>query len=97
MIAQIPGQLVLMVLVLVDVVSPGKGLVTCGDGDFSGSIIRDRFAETAADKRRPYLVETEYGDVIGRARSYREGAYLLAQHHGYEKPSVTVEIEHERD
>lgn len=91
------GQLALMVLVLVDVVSPGKGLVTCGAGDFSGSIVRDRFAETDEHKRRPYFVETEVGDVIGRSRSYREGAYLLAQHHGFTKPSVTVEIEHERD
>lgn len=92
------GQLALLVLVLVDVVSPGKGLVTCGAGDFSGCLIRDGFAETPDEKRRPYIVETEYGDVIGRARSYRDGAFLLAAHHGFvEKASVTVQIEHERD
>ncbi|MBW0114936.1 hypothetical protein [Pseudonocardia abyssalis] len=93
----VPGQLALLVLVCVDVVAKGKGLVTCGAGDFSGSLIRDRFATTPDEKRRPYIVETEYGEVVGRSRSYREGVYLLASHHGYAKPSVTVEIEHERD
>lgn len=85
------SQLALLVLVLVDVVAPGKGLVTCGLGDFSGSVIRDR------ESGRGYLVETEYGDVIGRSRSYRDAAYLLAKHHGHDRDSVTVEIEHERD
>lgn len=87
-------QLALLVLVCVDVVSPGKGLVTCGAGDFSGSIVLDRYTE---GPRRLYIVETEYGDVIGRSRSYRDGAFLLASHHGFVKASVTVEIEHERD
>lgn len=91
------GQIALLVLVLVDVVAPGKGLVTCGAGDFSGSVIRDRFTDTPEARRLPYLVETETGDVIGRSRSYRDAAYLLAKHHGFAKPSVTVEIEHERD
>lgn len=91
------GQIALIVTIFVDVVSPGKGLVTCGAGDFSGSIIRDRFAETPDEKRRPYIVETEFGDVIGRSRSYRDGAVLLARHHGFGKASVTVEIEHETD
>ena len=91
------GQLALLVLVLVDVVSPGKGLVTCGAGDFSGSLIRDRYAATPDEKRLRYIVETEYGEVIGRCRSYRDGAFLLARHHGFPKVSVTVQIEHERD
>ncbi|NMI00854.1 hypothetical protein [Pseudonocardia acidicola] len=74
------------VRVLVDVVSPGKGLVTCGDGDWSGSILRDGTS---------YLVETEVGEVIGRARSYRHGAERLARHHGHR--ATSVEIEHERE
>ena len=92
-----PVQLALFVTVLVDVVRPGLGLVTCGAGDFSGSIVRDAYAETPAEKRRPYFVETEYGDVVGRARSYRDGAVLLAVHHGLAAETVSVVVEHERD
>jgi hypothetical protein len=88
-ITQIPGQLALVVLVLVDVVTPGKGLVTCGEADFSGSIIRDR------ESGRGYLVENEWGEVIGRARTYREGAFLLAKHHGVRKDAVRVEVDFE--
>jgi hypothetical protein len=88
---QIPGQLALLVMVLVDVVSPGKGLVTCGAADFSGSIIRDREAG------RGYFVETEFGDVIGKARTYKDGAVLLAKHHGVSPNGVTVEVEFEKD
>ncbi|WP_214370898.1 hypothetical protein [Pseudonocardia sp. H11422] len=65
---------------------PGKGLVTCGDGDWSGVIVRDGSS---------YLVEIEAGDVIGRARSYRHGAERLARHHGHR--ATSVEIEHERE
>lgn len=86
------GQIALLILVIVDVVAPGKGLVTCGgSGDFSGSVIRDR------ESGRGYLVETEYGDVIGRSRSYRDAAYLLAKHHGHDRDSVSVTVEIERD
>ncbi|MCH6171285.1 hypothetical protein [Pseudonocardia alaniniphila] len=59
---------------LVDVVRPGLGLVTCGGGDFSGSIVR---------QDGHYLVETEHGQAIGRAASYHAGAQRLARHHGY--------------
>lgn len=72
------------VRVYVDVVRPGLGLVTCGAGDWSGSIVRQDGG---------YLVETEHGAVIGRARSYRAGAERLARHHGHK--AVTVEIDHE--
>jgi hypothetical protein len=75
-------------LVHVDVVSPGKGLVTCGQGDFSGVIIRDR-------DRGGYQVETEHGDTVGTARSYRHGASVLARHHGY--TCKEVDIQHEKD
>ncbi|GJF03819.1 hypothetical protein [Pseudonocardia sp. D17] len=78
-----PGE---RVLVHVDVVRPGHGLVTCGAADFSGSIIR---------QDGTYLVETEHGDVIGRARSYSAGAERLARHHGFR--ADPVEIEHERE
>lgn len=73
-------------LVHVDVVRPGLGLVTCSVGDFSGSIIRESGT---------YLVETETGDVIGRARSYRAGAERLARHHGFRADPVEIEHEHE--
>jgi hypothetical protein len=75
-------------LVHVDVVSPGKGLVTCGQGDFSGVIIRDR-------DRGGYQVETEYGTTVGTARSYRHGASVLARHHGFTPEEV--DIQHEKD
>jgi hypothetical protein len=75
------------VLVAVDVVSPGKGLVTCGAGDFSGTVIRDR------ERRSGYLVETEWGEVVGRAGSYRDGAARLARHHGFVADPVEVEFE----
>jgi hypothetical protein len=74
------------VRLLVDVVRPGLGLVTAADGTFSGSIVRQDGA---------YLVETEHGDVIGRASSYRVGAARLARHHN-RRPGP-VEIEHERE
>lgn len=74
------------VLVHVDVVSPGKGLVTCGAGDFSGVVIRTG---------RSYDVETEAGTTIGTARTYKAGAERLARHHGH--PHVEVRVEFERD
>ncbi|GAA4705880.1 hypothetical protein GCM10023215_52440 [Pseudonocardia yuanmonensis] len=74
------------VLVHVDVVRPGLGLVTCGAAGFSGSIVREDGA---------YLVETEAGDVVGRARSYRAGAERLARHHGFVADPVEIEHEHE--
>lgn len=75
-----------LVTVLVDVVSPGKGLVTCGAGDFSGVIVRQ-------DGR--YLVETDTGDVLCHARSYRAGATRLARDHGGIATAVEVHIERE--
>jgi hypothetical protein len=74
------------VRLLVDVVRPGLGLVTAADGTFSGSIVR---------QDGTYLVETEHGDVIGRASSYRVGAARLARHH--QRRPGAVEIEHERE
>lgn len=74
------------VLVHVDVVRQGLGLVTCGPADFSGSIVREDGA---------YLVETEAGDVIGRARSYRTGAERLARHHCFVADPVEIDHEHE--
>lgn len=74
------------VRVVVDVVRPGRGLVTCGAGDFSGSIIREKSW---------YLVETEWGEVICHARSFRDGAQRLARHHGH--TASEVHVEHERD
>ncbi len=93
----LPGQLALIITVCVDVVRPGLGLVTCAGGDFGGTIVRDQYAETVQEKRKPYFVETEHGEVIGRSRSYRDGALLLAAHHGFPAAAVTVVVEHEVD
>ncbi|MGD9526968.1 MAG: hypothetical protein AB7V44_09290 [Pseudonocardia sp.] len=78
--------------VAVDVVSPGKGLVTSGAGDFSGTILRhnrDRGGDGSG-----YLVEDEWGVVIGHAGSYRDGAARLARHHGFTVGPVEVEFEY---
>ncbi|MCE0768105.1 hypothetical protein LWC35_35205 [Pseudonocardia kujensis] len=72
------------VRVCVDVVHPGHGLVTADT--FSGAIVRENGT---------YLVETEHGEVIGRARSYRAGAERLARHHGFVADPVEIEHEHE--
>lgn len=74
------------VRIYVDVVSPGKGLVTCGEGDFSGSIVR-------VGGRGRFYVETEWGRVIGRADSYRDGAALMARHEGYQLGVLVLEHE----
>lgn len=71
--------------VAVDVVSPGKGLVTSGAGDFSGAVVREGGR---------YVVEDEWGEVIGRAGSYREGAARLARHHGCTADPIEVVFEH---
>lgn len=67
----------------VDVVRPGRGLVTCRE--FHGELIRQ-------DGR--YLVETEFGHVVGTAPSYRAGARMLARHHGYRPGPIEIEHEH---
>jgi hypothetical protein len=76
----------------VDVIRPGRALVT-GPAEtrpdretFAGGIVRDG---------RDYIVEDEYGMVIGRARSYRVGAERLARH--YDADPGHIEITYERD
>ena len=75
-----PGD---QVRVFVDVVRPGHGLVTADT--FSGQIVR---------QDGTYLVETDAGEVIGRARSFRSGAERLARHHGLRADPVEVDHEH---
>ncbi|MGQ0576516.1 MAG: hypothetical protein ACT4RN_20255 [Pseudonocardia sp.] len=79
-----------VVAVAVDVVAPGQGLVTCGAGDFSGAVIRDRGHEFGST----YFVEDEWGRVLGGVRSYRAGAARLARHHGFTAGAVEVELEY---
>lgn len=67
----------------VDVVRPGRGLVTCRE--FHGELIRENGR---------YVVETEGGHVVGRASSYRAGAQMLARHHGYRPGPIEIEHEH---
>lgn len=76
----------------VDIVAAGKGLVTCGAGDFSGTVIRNRGREFGGGT---YYVETEHGDVIGTASSYRRAAHKLARHHDFTPTDVIVETEKE--
>jgi hypothetical protein len=76
----------------VDVVRPGRGVVTgsstTGDDGFGGEIIREG---------RDYLVEDAYGTVIGRARSYRAGAQRLARHHGTDPGHIEITYERTAD
>jgi hypothetical protein len=78
----------------VDVVRPGRGLVTGpssnrpGDEGFGGEIVREG---------RDYLVEDAYGVVIGRARSYRAGAQRLARHHGADPGHIEITYERMAD
>jgi hypothetical protein len=72
------------VSVIVDVVARGKGLLTCGAGDFSGVILR-------RDGR--YLVENEWGEVLGYRSTFKAGAALLARHHGYRLGRFDIEHE----
>ncbi|MCE0764781.1 hypothetical protein LWC35_17970 [Pseudonocardia kujensis] len=71
------------VRVFVDVVRPGHGLVTANA--FTGAIVRENGT---------YLVETDTGHVIGRARSFRAGAERLARHHGLRAEFVEIDHEH---
>lgn len=72
--------------IVVDVIRPGRGLLTCAE--FGGQIIRDGSR---------YVVETEFGHVVGRASSYRLGAGLLARHHGYTPGPIEIDRREERD
>ncbi|MEV1293859.1 hypothetical protein [Pseudonocardia sp. NPDC049635] len=76
--------MLLLLTVFVDVVRPGRGLVT-GQG-WQGEIVRDGSA---------YSVENQDQEVIGRVRSYRDGARLLAEHYGHPGQGVRVDIDHE--
>lgn len=83
----------LILTVFVDIVRPGRGLVT-GQG-WSGGILRDRDYAGDVPGSGPYIVEDEAGDVIARARSYRAGALKLAEHYGHPKAGVRVDVEDE--
>jgi hypothetical protein len=76
----------------VDVIRPGRALVT---GPATPTSERDTFAGGIIRQGRDYLVEDEYGMVIGRARSYRAGAERLARH--YDTDPGHIEITYERD
>ncbi|MFC5994554.1 hypothetical protein ACFQE5_10065 [Pseudonocardia hispaniensis] len=69
----------------VDVVQPGKALVTLGRTGAGGTVLRD-------DGR--YRVENDHGELVGHASSYRAAARLLARYHGYAPGPVEIEHEH---
>lgn len=76
----------------VDVVRPGRALVT---GPATPTSERDTFAGGIIRDGHDYIVENEYGIVIGRARTYRAGAQRLARH--YNTDPGHIEISYERD
>ena len=69
----------------VDVVQPGKALVTLGATGEGGTVLRN-------DGR--YRVENDHGVLVGQASSYRAAARLLARYHGYTPGPVEIEHEH---
>ncbi|WP_337826564.1 hypothetical protein [Pseudonocardia sp. UM4_GMWB1] len=69
----------------VDVVEPGKALVTLGGIGHGGTVLRDGTR---------YRVENDHGTHIGHASSYRAAARLLARYHGYTPGPVEIEHEH---
>ena len=76
----------------VDVVRPGRALVT---GTSTGRPDRDGFSGGIVREGRDYSVEDEYGNTIGRAKTYRAGAERLARH--YDTDPGHIEITYERD
>ena len=69
----------------VDVVQPGKALVTLGGTGTGGTVLRDGGR---------YRVENDHGAHVGHASSYRAAARLLARHLGYTPGPVEIEHEH---
>ncbi|MBN9735886.1 MULTISPECIES: hypothetical protein [unclassified Pseudonocardia] len=69
----------------VDVVEPGKALVTLGGAGHGGTVLRDGAR---------YRVENDHGTHIGHASSYRAAARLLARYHGFTPGPVEIEHEH---
>ena len=78
------GQARLSGVIAVDVVEPGKALVTLATGH-GGTVLRDG---------NRYRVEDEHGAHLGHASSYRAAARLLARHHGYQPGPVEIDHEH---
>lgn len=69
--------------VYVDVVEPGRALIT-GPG-MSGRVWRQR--------RRLHVEDTDSEQHVGTALTYADAGRLLADHHGL--TAYTVEVEHE--
>lgn len=73
--------------IVIDVVRPGRGLLTCAE--FGGQIIRDQGR---------YVAETDDGRIVARtASSYRAAALALARHHGYQPGPIEIDRSEERD
>ncbi|WP_255426207.1 hypothetical protein [Pseudonocardia sp. C8] len=72
-------------LIGVDVVQPGKALVTLGATGHGGTVLRDGGR---------YRVEDDHGALVGHASSYRAAARLLARYHGFTPGPVEIEHEH---
>ncbi len=73
-----------MTRVNVDVVEPGKALVT--GPDFSGYVARH-------DNGRLYVEDTDSETFIGYANSYRKAGELLAKYHNTTDPHIEVDFE----
>lgn len=77
-----------MITVHVDVVEPGRALVT--GPEFSGQIGR---APDRPPSERFYVADTDTGAVVGHAYTYSKAARLLAAHHGHDLVKINLEYE----
>lgn len=78
--------------VYADQVDVGKVLVT---GPTSAAH-PDGFSGTGIREGRNWLVETEAGDHVGKAKNATDVGHVLAKHHGHEPGSFDVVYEKER-
>lgn len=69
----------------VDVVEPGKALVTLSGTGTGGTVLRDGGR---------YRAENDHGALVGHASSYRAAARLLARYYGFTPGPVEIEHEH---
>lgn len=69
----------------VDVVEPGKALVTLSGTGTGGTVLRDSGR---------YRVENDHGALVGHASSYRAAGRLLARYYGLTPGPVEIEHEH---
>lgn len=78
--------------VYADQVAKGKVLVT-------GPVSKEHptgFSGTGIREGSRWMVETEFGDHVGKAKNAKDVGHVLAHHHGHEPGSFDVEYEKEQ-